>query len=95
MDKLRVPDLHAQDRGLCLLYPTYSKLSSNISLPMFYIVGLLILVLQEGLDRRYRQRIWIGFALVGGTFLASVITIYGACRPLDRYWQINPNPGST
>jgi hypothetical protein len=39
------------------------------------------------------MRIWIGFALVGATFAASVITIYGACQPLSKYWQINPDPG--
>ncbi|KAI1843998.1 hypothetical protein JX265_005820 [Neoarthrinium moseri] len=50
--------------------------------------------LTEGLGRRFRMRIWIGFALVGGTFFASIIAIYAGCQPLEKYWQINPNPGN-
>lgn len=50
--------------------------------------------LTEGLGRRFRIHIWIGFGLVGATFLASIIAIYGGCRPLEKYWQINPNPGN-
>ncbi|PGH06142.1 hypothetical protein GX51_02530 [Blastomyces parvus] len=47
-----------------------------------------------GLSRRYSIRIWFGFGLVATTFLASVISIYAGCRPLSKYWQINPNPGN-
>lgn len=52
-------------------------------------------LVKEGLGRKFRIHIWIGFGLVGATFLASIIAIYGGCRPLEKYWQINPNPGST
>ncbi|KFY48342.1 hypothetical protein V495_01415 [Pseudogymnoascus sp. VKM F-4514 (FW-929)] len=48
----------------------------------------------EGLSKKYGIRIWIGFGLVASTFLASIITIYGACRPFAKYWQINPDPGN-
>ncbi|KLJ06465.1 hypothetical protein EMPG_10141 [Blastomyces silverae] len=50
--------------------------------------------LMEGLSRRFSIRIWFGFGLVATTFLASVITIYAACRPVSKYWQINPDPGN-
>jgi hypothetical protein len=49
---------------------------------------------KEGLSRKYQQRIWIGFGIVGITFGASIITIYSACQPISKYWQINPDPGS-
>ncbi|KAF3016548.1 hypothetical protein E8E14_012335 [Neopestalotiopsis sp. 37M] len=51
--------------------------------------------LTEGLGRRFRIHIWIGFGLVGATFLASIIAIYAGCRPLEKYWQINPDPGNS
>lgn len=50
--------------------------------------------LTEGLGRRYRMRIWIGFGLVGGTFIASILTILLGCMPFHKYWQINPDPGN-
>lgn len=40
------------------------------------------------------MRILIGFVLVAATFLASIITIFAACRPFHRYWQLKPDPGS-
>ncbi|KAE9374975.1 hypothetical protein N431DRAFT_406051 [Stipitochalara longipes BDJ] len=51
--------------------------------------------LMEGLSNYFRVRIWFGFGLVGLTFAASIITIYGSCQPLSKYWQINPNPGNS
>ncbi|EGE79720.2 hypothetical protein BDDG_02661 [Blastomyces dermatitidis ATCC 18188] len=50
--------------------------------------------LMEGLSRYFSIRIWFGIGLVATTFLASVITIYAACRPVSKYWQINPDPGN-
>jgi hypothetical protein len=49
---------------------------------------------QEGLGRRYRIPIYVGFVLVIGSLLASVITIFSACQPFHKNWQINPDPGS-
>lgn len=49
---------------------------------------------QEGLSRRYQMPIWIGFALVIASFLASIITIFASCQPFHKNWQINPDPGS-
>ncbi|KAF7114202.1 hypothetical protein CNMCM5793_007780 [Aspergillus hiratsukae] len=49
--------------------------------------------LTDGLSQRYRNPIYVGFALVIGSYLASVIVVFAACQPFHKYWQINPNPG--
>ncbi|RHZ66748.1 uncharacterized protein CDV56_108480 [Aspergillus thermomutatus] len=71
-------------------WTTYSVLIWSLKLSMlaFY------LRLTEGLGKRYRNPIYVGFALVVGTFLVSVITIFAACRPFHKYWQIKPDPGN-
>ncbi|KAI0383381.1 hypothetical protein F5Y04DRAFT_33724 [Hypomontagnella monticulosa] len=60
----------------------------KMALLVFYIR------LTEGLSRNYRIRVWAGFALVGVTIVASALTIYTSCLPFEKFWQINPNPGS-
>lgn len=50
--------------------------------------------LTEGVGGTYRMQIFIGFGLVAGTCMASLLTIFLSCRPLHKYWQIYPNPGS-
>ncbi|KAF4211817.1 hypothetical protein CNMCM5878_002018 [Aspergillus fumigatiaffinis] len=71
-------------------WTTYSVLMWSLKLSMlaFY------LRLTDGLGQRYRNPIYVGFALVIGTFLVSIITIFAACRPFHKYWQINPDPGN-
>ncbi|KMU74469.1 hypothetical protein CISG_04540 [Coccidioides immitis RMSCC 3703] len=71
-------------------WTVYSGLISALKLSVlsFYIR------LTEGLGRRYRIQIQIGFALVIGTFFGAIITIFTACRPFHRYWQIYPDPGN-
>ncbi|KAH8790330.1 hypothetical protein F5882DRAFT_401308 [Hyaloscypha sp. PMI_1271] len=71
-------------------WTTYVCLICTLKMAMlvFYIR------LMEGLSNHFRIRIWIGFGLVGLTFVASVITIYGSCQPFSNYWQINPDPGN-
>lgn len=51
-------------------------------------------MLQDGLSRNYRIPVFVGFALVIGSMVASVLTIFTACRPFNHYWQINPAPES-
>ncbi|GAP93387.1 putative integral membrane protein PTH11 [Rosellinia necatrix] len=60
----------------------------KLSVLVFYIR------LTEGLGRRYRLQIWIGFGIVIGSFIASIATILLSCLPLHRNWQVNPNPGN-
>ncbi|EGE03729.1 hypothetical protein TEQG_02762 [Trichophyton equinum CBS 127.97] len=50
--------------------------------------------LTEGVGGTYRMQIFIGFGLVAGTCMASLLTIFLSCRPLHKYWQIYPNPGN-
>ncbi|KAJ5500216.1 hypothetical protein N7453_009267 [Penicillium expansum] len=71
-------------------WTTYSALINSLKLSMlaFYVR------LMDGLGRRYHIPIYVGFGLVIGSFLASVITIFAACRPFHKNWQINPDPGS-
>ncbi|KEZ42842.1 hypothetical protein SAPIO_CDS5268 [Scedosporium apiospermum] len=71
-------------------WTTYSALLWSLKMAMlvFYIR------LTQGLGRRFKIRITVGFALVIGTFLASILTVFIACRPFNKYWQINPDPGN-
>ncbi|KAI0539189.1 hypothetical protein GGR58DRAFT_465504 [Xylaria digitata] len=59
----------------------------KLSVLVFYIR------LTEGLGWRYRLQIRIGFALVIGTTIASVAAILFSCMPIQRHWQIYPDPG--
>ncbi|PWY76022.1 hypothetical protein BO94DRAFT_605213 [Aspergillus sclerotioniger CBS 115572] len=71
-------------------WATYSAMINSLKLSMLAFYSRLM----EGLGRRHRIPIWIGSGLVGGTFLASVITIFAACRPFHKNWQIHPDPGN-
>ncbi|KAE8401034.1 hypothetical protein BDV37DRAFT_273928 [Aspergillus pseudonomiae] len=72
-------------------WATYVALIASLKLSMmaFYVR------LTNGLGPRYRIPVWAGFALVIGSFLASIIVILAACRPFHKYWQIYPDPGNT
>ncbi|KAE8366207.1 hypothetical protein BDV27DRAFT_143825 [Aspergillus caelatus] len=71
-------------------WATYMALIASLKLSMmaFYVR------LTNGLGHRYRIPVWIGFALVIGSFVASIIVILAACRPFHHYWQIYPDPGN-
>ncbi|KAI1359952.1 hypothetical protein F5Y08DRAFT_318392 [Xylaria arbuscula] len=71
-------------------WSTYSALlwSLKVSLLVFY------LRLTYGLNRVYRLRIYAGFVLLFASWLAATLHLFLGCRPFDRYWQINPNPGN-
>ncbi|RAH54611.1 hypothetical protein BO85DRAFT_499746 [Aspergillus piperis CBS 112811] len=71
-------------------WATYTALISSLKLSMLVFYTRLM----DGLGRRYRVPIWIGFALVIGSFIACMITILAACRPFNKNWQIYPDPGS-
>ncbi|KAL1865420.1 hypothetical protein VTK73DRAFT_5264 [Phialemonium thermophilum] len=49
--------------------------------------------LTEGVDGML-VRIRLGYALIGGTYLASICMILFKCWPLHRQWQIYPDPGN-
>lgn len=67
----------------------YSTLIWSLKLSMLFFY----MRLMEGLDRRYRMRIYLGFFLVIGTFMTTILTIFLGCRPFNHYWQVSPDPG--
>ncbi|KAF4964559.1 hypothetical protein FSARC_7518 [Fusarium sarcochroum] len=69
----------------------YSALIWSLKLSMLYFYTRLT----DGLGRPYRIRIYVGFALVIATFVATMISILAGCQPFQNYWQINPNPGNS
>ncbi|KXG45470.1 uncharacterized protein PGRI_040190 [Penicillium griseofulvum] len=71
-------------------WTTYVALINALKLSMlaFYVR------LMDGLGRRYQIPIYVGVGFVLASFLASVITIFTACRPFHKNWQINPDPGN-
>lgn len=48
--------------------------------------------LTDGLN--YRTRIYIGFVLIVATWLAVLFSILFGCFPLEKNWQIYPDPGN-
>jgi len=45
------------------------------------------------MGRDYEIRIYVGYALVGVSYLVVVMNLFLGCRPFHRNWQINPDPG--
>jgi hypothetical protein len=45
------------------------------------------------LGRNYEIRIYIGYGLVIVSYLVVIFNLFGGCRPFNRNWQINPDPG--
>ncbi|KAI1179288.1 hypothetical protein F4777DRAFT_575318 [Nemania sp. FL0916] len=87
------PEFHMRVVGSKIQLAGWSVYSSlmlflKLSVLVFYIR------LTQGLGRRYRLQIWTGFFLVIGTFIASIAVILLSCLPLQRNWQIYPNPGN-
>ncbi|XRM43951.1 hypothetical protein ABZX51_007105 [Aspergillus tubingensis] len=39
-------------------------------------------------------RIRIAYFLIGATYIAVIISILAGCHPIQKNWQINPNPGN-
>ncbi|KAF5238383.1 hypothetical protein FANTH_10330 [Fusarium anthophilum] len=69
----------------------YSALIWSLKLSMLYFYTRLT----TGLGRPYRIRIYVGFGLVIGTFIATMIAIFAGCQPFHKYWQITPDPGNS
>ncbi|KAK4201659.1 hypothetical protein QBC40DRAFT_197698 [Triangularia verruculosa] len=40
-----------------------------------------------------RLRVYIAYALIGVTWLVTTLLLLFGCRPMSKYWQINPDPG--
>lgn len=48
--------------------------------------------LTDGLN--FRTRIYVGFAMIVATWLAVLFSILFSCFPLEKNWQIYPDPGN-
>lgn len=48
--------------------------------------------LQEGITGA-KMRAWAGVVLLVGTWISIVATVLLSCRPLNKMWQIYPDPG--
>ncbi|RYO86983.1 hypothetical protein DL764_008919 [Monosporascus ibericus] len=68
----------------------YSTLMVVLKFAMLFFY----LRLTNGLGRRYRMPVHIGFVLVLAGYLASIAAVFLACMPFHHYWQINPDPGN-
>jgi hypothetical protein len=42
-----------------------------------------------------RVRIHVAYVLIAMTYIATICSILFGCRPMEKNWQIHPNPGST
>ncbi|KAI1802955.1 hypothetical protein F4811DRAFT_364952 [Daldinia bambusicola] len=42
-----------------------------------------------------RQRVYLAYILLGSTYAAVSLTIFLSCRPMSKFWQINPDPGNS
>ncbi|OTB11444.1 hypothetical protein K445DRAFT_38522, partial [Daldinia sp. EC12] len=42
-----------------------------------------------------RQRVYFAYILLGTTYTAALLTIFLSCRPISKFWQINPDPGNS
>lgn len=40
-----------------------------------------------------RLRVQIAYGLIGVTYLVVALTILLSCQPMQKFWQINPDPG--
>ncbi|RMX77070.1 hypothetical protein D0869_10164 [Hortaea werneckii] len=49
--------------------------------------------LTANLGRDYEIRICIGYGWVIISYIVVIFNLFLGCRPLHRYWQINPDPG--
>ncbi|KAG8159890.1 hypothetical protein KVR01_010527 [Diaporthe batatas] len=58
------------------------------SLLCFFVVRL-----TEGINGA-RTRAWIGTVLLVATWVSIVVTVLASCRPLNKMWQIFPDPGA-
>lgn len=47
---------------------------------------------QEGITGA-KKRAWAGTILLAVTWVAIVVVVLASCRPLNRMWQIYPDPG--
>lgn len=55
--------------------------------------GLVLIRCSDGV-RAMRIRIQIGAVLLATSFVATFLANLLGCYPIEKHWQINPDPGS-
>ena len=40
-----------------------------------------------------RALLYVFWSVLLSTFVASIVTIFVGCHPVERYWQVYPDPG--
>ncbi|KAM7215383.1 hypothetical protein V8F06_009244 [Rhypophila decipiens] len=58
----------------------------------FVFYQRLLLTNQQGILLS-RQHVYCGYLILAATYMAVVLTLLLSCHPLDKYWQIYPDPG--
>lgn len=61
------------------------------SLKMAVLDLLARLVVRMPYERKLMYFMW---AVLGATFIASIVTVFIGCQPFELHWQIYPDPGS-
>jgi hypothetical protein len=89
MDDLHFPPLDHQGGHVCFLPSPHGR----IPLRRQRRVRDADTELQDGLG--FQRRVYIGFAVIGITWIAVLLSILLGCQPLHKNWQIYPDPGST
>ena len=43
---------------------------------------------------RLQIRVYIAYVFIGATWVITTCLLLFGCRPMSKYWQISPDPGS-
>lgn len=43
---------------------------------------------------RLQIRVYIAYVFIGATWVLTTCLLLFGCRPMSKYWQISPDPGS-
>lgn len=74
----------------------YSRLTwVLIPLHLFCSLLLIYILLSSAGLVNMRIRIHVAYVLIAATYIATICSILFGCYPMDKNWQIYPNPGST
>lgn len=45
-------------------------------------------------EKRSLRRITVAYVVLGVTYLSAILVVFCKCMPLQKQWQIHPDPGS-
>jgi hypothetical protein len=64
-------------------------------LRLFYWTNCRVLSMNSAKLAHLQIRVYISYGLIGVTWVVMTLTLLLGCRPMSKYWQIHPDPGST